>query len=266
MAYPTGSLERFAKGLLEDTIPESSETHGHLTLIQVAPSQTTTISPRSNAHDSDSMSMEFDVAEDNCETNNLDLYSCSGVSHTESSDSTRLYDPIDDDLSQETHGSEDRVYGARSSSIEETCSFQIMDLLDKMGAPRNGYDRLIALIRKQKKLGGFRVTKAVGRETLMKSLKKKFPSPGVLSQTLDNTKIFFFPFTQMLQDLLDTMQGDIHVINAPPPPNSNHFVHHEEIGDELWDTHRRHGQGAFFLHCLGYLILRIITITWCLVQ
>jgi len=32
------------------------------------------------------------------------------------------------------------------------------------------------------------------------------------------------------------MQGDIHVINAPPPPNSNHFVHCEEIGDELWDT------------------------------
>jgi len=131
------------------------------------------------------------------------------------------------------------------------------------------------LIRKQKKLGGFRVTKAIGRETLMKSLKKKFPSPGVLSQTLDNTKIFFFPFTQMLQDLLDTMQGDVHVINAPPPPNSNHFVHHEEIGDELWDTHRRHGQGAFFFtftwsldfenYC-HYLVFGSLNINWVISQ
>ena len=126
----------------------------------------------------------------------------------------------------------DRLGG---SSIEEICSFQIMDLLDRLGAPRNGYDRLIALLRKQKKLG-FRVTKAIGRETLMTVLKKKFPAPGVLSRTLDNTKIFFFPFTHMLQDLLDTMKEEIHIITVPSPLSNQRSNNEQFLGDELWDT------------------------------
>jgi len=225
MVYPTGSLERFVKGLLEDTIPESSETSGRLTLIGttgVSPNGSTT--PGSSGTDDfqdEDMSVEVDF------TNGHeidDFESCSVASSNGDSDSTCPLNSTDDGLSQddeEESSPKNTMDGlVQGSSIEEICSFQIMDLLDRMGAPRNGYDRLIALIRKQRKLG-FRVTKAIGRETLMKSLKKKFPSPGVLSRTLENTKIFFFPFTQMLQDLLDTMREDIHIISAPS--NSNQF-------------------------------------------
>ncbi len=206
MVYPTGSLERFVKGLLEDTIPESSETSGRLTLIGtagVSPNGSTT--PGSSGTDDfqdEDMSVEVDF------TNGHeidDFESCSVASSNGDSDSTCPLNSTDDWLSQddeEESSPKNTMDGlVQGSSIEEICSFQIMDLLDRMGAPRNGYDQLIALIRKQRKLG-FRVTKAIGRETLMKSLKKKFPSPGVLSRTLENTKIFFFPFTQMLQDLL----------------------------------------------------------------
>ena len=243
MVYPSGSLERFVLGLLQESIPESSGTNERLTPVEPGGMLATMISSDIADNHQHDTSSELDYAasqeRDNDSDSNFSGPYNDGFSVDQSSDATDL-DLSDLDVSDE-EGPACRVHGA---TTEEICSFQIMDLLDRLGAPRNGYDRLIALLRKQKKLG-FRVNKTIGRETLMTTLKKRFPSPGVLSRTIDNTKIFFFPFTNMLQDLLDTMKDDIHVIKAPwnippigPSPLSDQVpvACDHLLGDELWDT------------------------------
>jgi hypothetical protein len=239
MVYPTGSLERFVLGLLQESIPEGrSETNERL--ISTLPDS---VLDGPDNHENDISLSEQDFADNTRydsdsnfsgpHTNELSSYPiCDSTNEDELSDLDLDMDHDEDPPGNRPHG----------SSLEEVCSFQIMDLLDRLGAPRNGYDRLIALLRKQKKQG-FKATKAIGRETLMTALKKRFPSPGVLSRTLDTTKIFFFPFIHMLQDLLDTMKDDIHIIMAPADSNQSssysplsdqHLA--DDLGDELWDT------------------------------
>jgi len=63
-------------------------------------------------------------------------------------------------------------------SLPEICSYQLISFLDEAKAPRNCYDRLIALLKKQQKMG-FSISDAIGRDTFLKSLKKKFKSPAI---------------------------------------------------------------------------------------
>ena len=112
--------------------------------------------------------------------------------------------------------------------LAEICTYQLITFLDDAKAPRNCYDRLIALLKRQHKMG-FSIADAIGRDTFLKSLKKKFQSPVVKSVTVGTSPVFKFPFVHMLQNLLDDVGPDLHLIN----PNSIAFT---GSSDELWNT------------------------------
>jgi Plavaka transposase len=113
-------------------------------------------------------------------------------------------------------------------SLAEICAYQLISFLDDAKAPRNCYDGLIALLKRQQKMG-FSITEAIGRDTFLKSLKKKFKSPSVSSVTVGTSPVFKFPFVHMLQNLLDVVGSDLHLIN----PNS---ICSTGSSDELWNT------------------------------
>ena len=113
-------------------------------------------------------------------------------------------------------------------TLPEICAYQLITLLDEAKAPRNCYDRLIALLKRQQKMG-FSVADAIGRDTFLKSLKKKFKCPSVDSMTIGDSTVFRFPFVHMLQNLLDVIGPDLHLIN----PDS---IRTTGSPDELWNT------------------------------
>eukprot|EP00980_Cylindrotheca_fusiformis_P001895 scaffold432_cov43-Cylindrotheca_fusiformis.AAC.1 len=102
-------------------------------------------------------------------------------------------------------------------TIEEEGSYDLITLLDSFGAPRNAYDRLLALLRKQKKKGFDVGKQAIGREVFLKRMQKKFGCPKVQTNTISDCTVFSFPFTEMLQDLVDCRQRDIHHFNPEAP-------------------------------------------------
>ena len=99
-----------------------------------------------------------------------------------------------------------------SISIRELCTFEILDLLDSFGAPRYSYDKLIALLRRQKKEHGFDVSEAICRDTFLQSLKKAYNCPSIETCIVQNRKVFLFPFVHMLEDLVNDMQVELHTI------------------------------------------------------
>jgi hypothetical protein len=113
-------------------------------------------------------------------------------------------------------------------TLPEICAYQLITLLDEAKAPRNCYDRLIALLKRQQKMG-FSVADAIGRDTFLKSLKKKFKCPSVDSIIIGDSTVFKFPFVHMLQNLLDVIGPDLHFIN----PDS---IRINGSPDELWNT------------------------------
>ena len=120
------------------------------------------------------------------------------------------------------------------ASREETASFQIMSLLDRAGAPRICYNRLVALLKKLAKREGFDVRKTLNRETLMRRLERKCKArPIIENETINERQVFRFQFHQMLQDLINSSGEHLqeivpdHQINKEPPPESEH---------ELWNT------------------------------
>ena len=113
-------------------------------------------------------------------------------------------------------------------SLPEICSYQLISFLDEAKAPRNCYDRLIALLKRQQKMG-FSICDAIGRETFMKSLRRKFKTPVVNSAIVEGTPVFKFPFVHMLQNLLDVVGPDLHLINPATVTSSG-------SNDELWNT------------------------------
>lgn len=113
-------------------------------------------------------------------------------------------------------------------SLPEICAYQLITLLDEAKAPRNCYDRLIALLKRQQKMG-FSVADSIGRDTFIKSLKKKFKTPSVDSTRIGESTVFKFPFVHMLQNLLDVVGTDLHLIN----PDT---ISMTGSPDELWNT------------------------------
>jgi hypothetical protein len=113
-------------------------------------------------------------------------------------------------------------------TLAEVCAYQLISFLDEAKAPRNCYDRLVALLKRQQKMG-FSISDAIGRDTFLKSLQRKFNSPAVSSVTVGESPVFKFPFVHMLQNLLDVVGSDLHLIN----PN---LISSTGSSDELWDT------------------------------
>jgi len=107
-------------------------------------------------------------------------------------------------------------------------------LLDRAGAPRICYNRLVALLKKLAKREGFDVRKTLNRETLMRRLERKCKArPIIENETINERQVFRFQFHQMLQDLINSSGEHLqeivpdHQINKEPPPESEH---------ELWNT------------------------------
>ena len=72
------------------------------------------------------------------------------------------------------------------TTLDETSSFQIMSLLDSAGAPRNCYDRLVALLKKLTRREGFDVQRALNRDTLMRRLTRKYKSRPRIQSSIVN--------------------------------------------------------------------------------
>ncbi len=113
-------------------------------------------------------------------------------------------------------------------TLAEICAYQLISLLQEAKAPRNCYDRLIALLKRQHKMG-FSISDAMGRDTFLNSLKKKFKTPSVDSITISESTVFKFPFMHMLQNLLDVIGTDLHLINPASITTTG-------SKDELWNT------------------------------
>jgi hypothetical protein len=113
-------------------------------------------------------------------------------------------------------------------TLSEICTYQLISFLDEAKAPRNCYDRLIALLRRQQKMG-FSISDAIGRDTFLKSLTRKFGTPVINTAIVEETPVFKFPFMHMLQNLLDVVGQDIHLID----PAS---IRPTGLNDELWNT------------------------------
>ena len=109
-------------------------------------------------------------------------------------------------------------------SLEEISTYEIINLLDNAGAPRNCYERLLALLRKQSKKG-FKVQNAFSRDVFLRRMQEKFNCPTLLTSVVSDCTVFRFPFNEMLQDLVDSHPNEIHLFNGSPEP-----------GDELWNT------------------------------
>jgi hypothetical protein len=108
-------------------------------------------------------------------------------------------------------------------SMDERCSYELISLLDQAGAPRNCYDRLLALSRVQSKKG-FNIIRALSRDRFLKKMQAKFRCPTLLTSVVSDCTVFRFPFTEMLQDLINSRQGDIHflILQMTLVPASHH--------------------------------------------
>ena len=82
-------------------------------------------------------------------------------------------------------------------SLAEICTYHLISFLDDTKAPRNYYDRLIALLKRQHKMG-FSIADAIGRDShFLKSLKKMVQNPVVSSATVDESPVFKFSFVHV---------------------------------------------------------------------
>ena len=126
-----------------------------------------------------------------------------------------------------------KTYKKTAVPVQESCSFELMRLLDKAGSPRYLYDEVKALLNKQSK-NGFHISEAMSREVLMKSLYHRFACPQVERRKVSSYDVYKFPFVGMLQDLLDNCGSDIHIIeNIPGKSDQNISL---ATKSELWNS------------------------------
>ena len=109
--------------------------------------------------------------------------------------------------------------------LEEIATYQLITLLDEAGAPRNCYDKLITLLRKQEKLG-FRPSKAMYRDTFLKRMQERYECPSVTVAIVGQCDVYRFPFEEMLQNLVDSCQDHIHYVGRDP----------SDAEAELWNS------------------------------
>jgi len=151
-------------------------------------------------------------------------------SSSSSSCNSNVHDYPCHDFSDSPYHSFDRI------TPEETASYQIMSLLDAAGAPRNCYNRLLALLKKLTKKEGFDVRKAINRETLMRRLEGKFKArPQIQSSIVHQQEVFRFKFNDMLQDLINSSSQHLHQI-TPNSDRNNISVVPPGSEHELWNT------------------------------
>ena len=146
-----------------------------------------------------------------------------------------------DSLSSDNSGSHEalkyfasKTYQKTSVPMNESCSFELMRLLDKAGSPRYLYNEVKALLNKQCK-NGFQISEAMSREFLMKSLYNRFPCPAVQRCQVSGYDVYKFPFVGMLQDLLDNCGHDIHVIDKDNDCRLD-FTTKSELWNSSWMT------------------------------
>jgi hypothetical protein len=116
-------------------------------------------------------------------------------------------------------------------SLEEICSYELISLFDQIRAPKKSYDKFLALVRKQAKKG-FNITKAISRERFLKRMQEKFRCPTLVTTVVSDRSVFHFPFTEMLQDLIDSRQSDIHFFD----PDNDPVGQPSSKDAELWNT------------------------------
>ena len=154
--------------------------------------------------------LEDDSDEDNFPPFNSPATSPNITTHTPNIDSTNAStttssitlerSPIDNIVTNQI-GPVDNANPTFTSA--EICSFELMDLLDNAGCPLNTYERVVCLLRRQEKIG-FSYSQAHSRDKLLSILRQKFHCPSIQSTIISKSEVFSFPFTDMLQDLVDT--------------------------------------------------------------
>ena len=97
---------------------------------------------------------------------------------SENSDTSNVYAEDNDCGNYATMYFTSKTYKKTAVPVRESCSFELMRLLDKAGSPRYLYDEVKALLNKQSK-NGFQISEAMSREALMKSLYHRFACPQV---------------------------------------------------------------------------------------
>ena len=139
---------------------------------------------------------------------------------------------VDQSNSRNLESSETTIINSTCQiSIRQLCTFEILELLDSFGAPKYSYDKLISLLRRQKKEHGFDVSNVMSRDTFLHTLKKRYTCPQIETRLVQNRKVFLFPFVHMLQDLVNETQVQIHSICPLSTPSDT-----SGTDDELWNT------------------------------
>jgi len=124
-----------------------------------------------------------------------------------------------------------KTYQMTPVPINESCSFELMRLLDKAGSPRYLYNEVNKTLLNKQCKNGFQVSEAMSQEFLMKSLYSQFPCPDVQQCQVSGYDVYKFPFIGMLQDLLDNCGNNIHVIDK-----DNDYSLDVATKSELWNS------------------------------
>jgi hypothetical protein len=127
---------------------------------------------------------EFSSGEESSKSQNVDFdeMTTSSLGSSVVSESTNTNNDV---YSDDSGGGYDtsmcftsKTYKKTTVPMRESCSFELIRLLDKAGSPRYLYQEVKALLNKQCK-NGFQISEAMSREVLMKSLYHQFPCPQV---------------------------------------------------------------------------------------
>ena len=157
------------------------------------------------------------------EMSNIDSYSCNDTNDMSTHPS---FSPMDPKYGYNDNDPFDRM------TCNDIASYRIMSMLDSVGAPRYCYDKLITLLKKLTKKDSFDIQKAVSRDTLMRKLAACKNCPRIENQTICNQEVFRFSFVDMLQDLLNGCNKQLHMISS----YGENVLVHDSQHHELWNT------------------------------
>jgi hypothetical protein len=88
-------------------------------------------------------------------------------------------------------------------SALELASLELLSLCDDSGARCGFYDELLALLRQFQKKQHINISKAKGRECLLKTIGLKVLAPAAkVTMVGDHPVVYYFPFLDSLRDLL----------------------------------------------------------------
>jgi hypothetical protein len=65
-------------------------------------------------------------------------------------------------------------------------------------------------------------------------MQSKFRCPTLLTTVVSDCTVFLFPFTEMLQDLIDSRQGDIHFFDPANDPTGEASSTDAELWNSPW--------------------------------